>query len=322
MDAKNIVDGGLETVQLHFKVPTQGLAPGETMYTHLPAKQIQELAKLKSIDLINANKMTLDVHTSPLNQLGVSIAHGKDAEIALKTHNRAVVVDHDLGEAHGYHAVSTGARVAPVHTLHLMESEEQKLENRALVLKKMKPEWADMTPENVSAGAFETTIDEKPVILVSPQSSAGKASAVHRFLLHNETNAQLMGGRFQKSKRKETIAPNGLNAIIVPKSDFDEISDKLTGSLSTKSDFKHGITTTVTNISDEEITSKQPTFVNLTIHRTAIHPEEGLVSTKSVNPIGHADISKLTGATPATQKALPYKEAKEIGVADNLSGSD
>jgi len=323
---KNVIDGGQNKFDIHFKVPTQNLEPNETMMTHIPGDQIKQAMKLADMDLLNPTQIDLSVHAPVNNILGVSLSHGEEGDIPLSTHNRALLVDHDKQAAFGYHSISTGARVAPVHTLNLSASEEQRKENSNIVLKRIDPKWMGLGPENAVAGSFKTKIDGQDKILVSDQSSSGVPSAVHRFLVHNDTNAKLFNGVYTKSRVKTTIAPNGRSAFIMDPAHYNDTSASLKKSLTTTSPFQHGLTASITNLSDSKITSEQPSFVNVTLHRTPVDRQQGYVSRED-SVIAQQDVHALTGTsgTSGVKAApLPYTEATEMTFEDmdSVAGGD
>ena len=323
---KSVIDGGQNKFDIHFKVPTKNLAPNETTLTHIPGDQIKQAMKLADMDLLNPTHIELSVHAPMNNILGVSLSHGEDGDIPLSTHNRALLVDHEKESSFGYHSISTGARVAPIHTLTLAASEEQRKENSGIVLKRIDPKWMGMGPENAVAGAFKTKIDGQDKILVSDQSTAGVPSAVHRFLVHNETNAKLFNGAYTKSKVKTTLAPNGRSAFIMEPAHYNDTSASLKKSLTTTSPFKHGLTAAITNLSDQTIKSEQPSFVNVSIHRTPIDRQQGYVS-RDDSVIAQHDVHALTGAVGSSGvkvAPLPYTEATEMNFddLDAVTGGD
>lgn len=319
--SKNIIDAGQDTVHFHFKVPTKGLSPGETTLTHLPADQILTSMKLANMDLFNPHAISLSVDAPPHVHVGASLAHGETGQIPLATHNRAVVIDHENERAEGYHSVSTGARVAPVHKLLLTPSEEQLAENSGLVLKKIDHKWAGLGPKNATAGAFKAEIDGKDKILVAPEGTDGSASAVHRFLVHNETNSKLFGGRYTKNNVKTTYAPNGKQAFIMDPADFKEARDSLKKSLTTTSPFKHGLTAALTNLSSQKIESPTPTFVNVQIHRTPVDKASGIM-TREHTVVEQKDVHALTGSKTSAAEIPKYNTAVEIREDDAISGGD
>jgi hypothetical protein len=327
MDHKNIIDAGQEKWYAHFQVPTHNLQPNETMITHIPGDQIKASMKLADMDLLNPTHIDMSIDAPPGVHLGASLGHGENGEIQLATHDRAVVISHEGEKAEGYHTVSTGARVAYVHTLKLTPSDEQLKDNSGIVLKRIDPKWMGMGPHNATAGAFKAEIDGKSKILVTAESSTGTPSAVHRFLLHNQDNAKLFNGAYTAKNRKTTFAPTGHQAIIMDPAHFEQAQVSLKKSLTTTSPFQNGLTAAVTNISNEPVQSTVPTFVNVVLHRKPVSKESGYISQVN-NVVAQNDVHVLTGAqlSAKTNTTLPYTEAMELTesntVENVISGAD
>jgi hypothetical protein len=314
---EHVVDPGEETYALHIKVPTQGLGPGEEITTHVTGEHLAKAMHLEHIDLLNPHKMELRVETSPHNHIGVSLGHGVDGEIPLNTHSRATLIDHANDSVTSYHTISTHGRVAFPHTLNLSATPEQ-AESAKNIGKRLGEQWRGMTTDNIGAGAWNTTINDKPAVLVTASNQQGVKSAVHRLLIHNEKSAKMFEGRYMEGKRKTTLAPDGQSAIIMEKGHFDTAHDTLHKMLNVTSPFKDGLTSRVTNIGDNTIQASTPTMVHLTIHRTAFNPTAGLVpmTNKAVHAI---DLSKSTGTETASKPVdLPYDKA----VPFEASGAD
>lgn len=322
MDHKNIIDAGQEKWYAHFQVPTHNLQPNETMITHIPGEQIKASMKLADMDLLNPTHIDMSIDAPPGVHLGASLGHGENGEIQLATHDRAVVISHDGEKAEGYHTVSTGARVAPVHTLKLSPSDEQLKENSGIVLKRIDPKWMGMGPHNATAGAFKTEIDGKNKILVSPESTNGTPSAVHRFLLHNENNAKLFNGVYTAKNRKTTFAPTGHQAIIMDPAHFEQAQTSLKKSLTTTSPFQHGLTAAITNIGNAPVESTAHSFVNVVVHRKPVSKESGYIS-QTNNVVAQNDVHVLTGTqvSSKTNSALPYNEATELTENEAITGA-
>ena len=309
--SNHIVDPGSKSFSLHFKVNTHKLQPNESTLTHIPGEQLVDAFKLGHIDLLNPHSIDLSVNTSPSNVLGVSLSHGENGEHPLQTHSRAILVDHEREVSEGYHTVSTNARVSHVHSLTLTPTNEQQA-SAVTVAKRLGPQWRGMGPKNTTAGAWKTEIDGKPVVLVSESSTDGTKSAVHKFLVHNQTNAKLFDGVYTHNKQQLTTAPDGSNAIIMTQAHFEQAQEQLAKSLKTTSPFQHGLTAKITNLGDTAIESTQPTYVNVAIHRTAFDPVDGLV-TAADSSVRANEINTIAGRSNGNKvTVLPYKEAVQV----------
>lgn len=306
---EHMIDPGEDTYSVHFKLDTEGLEAGRAMAVHIPGEQLRDAFSLKHLDLLNAHKMGVSVNTPVSNTLGVSLSHGDEGEIPLNTHSRAILVDHSSGTASGFHTISTHARVPHEHELKIFPTEKQ-IESAANITKRLGPKWADMNVENISAGAWKATIKDKPVVLVTESGANGVKSSIHRLLVSNENNTKLYEGAYTKGKREYTEAPDGRQAIIMKKEDYDHAHAGLHEILSIHSPFQHGLTAQVTNVGTHTITAKGPTMVNVKIHRKALDTETGLVVANAA-AVHSIDISRMAGGdTAAKRVALPYDKAE------------
>ena len=109
----------------------------------------------------------------------------------------------------------------------------------------------------------------------------------------NLENPSFFKGKYSTKGKFKPTTVGGMPALVLEEADYEQIKAQLTKSLTTKSNFQHGVGVRLTKLSNSKA-SDDFSCVQLRLNRTPIHPEEGLIS--QVNPgVSLTKLSELNG---------------------------
>merc|ERR1719326_602083 len=130
-----------------------------------------------------------------------------------------------------------------------------------------------MTEANVASGVVKSTLaDQTRYLITAKCPKTGKESAIHTLVTQNATNPKFFGGKYGTKGKFRPTTVSGQPALVLEEADYNQIKEQLTKSLSTKSNFQHGIGCRLTKLSEDKAVG-DCSYVQLTINRTPMHPE-------------------------------------------------
>lgn len=118
---------------------------------------------------------------------------------------------------------------------------------------------------------------------------------MHLFQANTRGVGQFFGGKYGTKTKFKPTTVSGQPALVLEAEDYEQIKSQLEKSLTTKSSFQHGVGVRVTKLGDDKATGDY-SLVQLTLNRTPMHPEDGLVVSDEPG-VSMTTLSKLNGAT-------------------------
>lgn len=307
--ARDNVDDGKTQFTMSFTVPTEGLKPGHTASRLLTGAHVLEAAGISNADVLNAQ--SVDVEAEGMAGAGITVVHSLRGAInpTTRVHEPLLLdtkdaVYHSDIDAAGrpakqselFHAKGLGTTVTRTR-LTLQPSPDQLTENKKMIHKKIDPKWRGFTQSDVLEGVHEYGVDEDGVpshYLVTETGMNGSRSAMWNLLEINKDNSKLWNGAYTEAKlKKHNYKHEGKPARLMSAAHVEEAAAALGKSLKQHSPFAHGLGVVVTN--KGTTTSRVPTTVQITVNRTPLHPEKGLITTDAPVDVSAAHVSGWNG---------------------------
>ena len=270
----NVVDAGQKSVKLVFSIPTDGMVVGDERSMHLSPDHLRMAANVKHLDLLNPTEITTHIE-STAGKLGVTLHHNQERDVKLSTPTRVLYVNGDTNEAEAFHAIGTHSVIPEVHTLQLTPEAHQTKVNHAILLKRNTPAWEKFQPSNVESGTYLSTLGDETRVLITEEDENGNKNAVHALLKNNETNSNLLGGRYLAKNQTHTKVA-GRDAIVMEQDDFNNIKDSLVASLTPQSNWNKGLNVTTRKLSGEKAKPGSMAYVHVNITRSPMKPDTGI----------------------------------------------
>lgn len=246
-----------------------GLRAGESRNVVLPSNILKEAAGVGHHDLINAHGFSVNTHVIGDDNaiLGVAVLKGGATSEPLQpmaTKGRQILVT-PSGRAEGFHEVvyanSSGSSVHPLYNHQLDKNVMQMAKKRAGT------DWENDTHETVHNNVFKSTAtdaqgNEETKFL------AAKGGAVHRFVEKNMDKLP----EFKKFTKPEfrTVVQDK-DAFVMAEPEFKKVHETLATSLKPVGPWEHGVTVSVTNLSNKDTPAGTHALVSTKFHRTPVN---------------------------------------------------
>lgn len=268
MSGPKIIDGGIDVAHIVSHVDIGGLRAGESRHVVLPANVLREGAGVGHSDLINAKGFSVKTHVVGDDNavFGVAILKGgatKKELQPLETKGREIFVS-PTGRAEGFHEIvfpkSSGSAVHPLYNTQLDKTVLQMAKKRAGT------DWENETHETVHNNVFKSTAtdaqgnDETKYL-------AAKGGAVHRFVEKNMDKLPEFK-KFTKPEYRTVVQEK--DAFVMAEPEFKKVHETLATSLKPVGPWEHGVTVSVTNLSNKQIAAGAHALVSTKFHRTPI----------------------------------------------------
>jgi len=315
---EKMFDRGQEVVPITFRVKTSHLKQGESVSMHMNKDHLLQVSGVPHADALNVKSVDIKAH-STCGLVGISLTNtssvtGPDAKFvdAVDTHTLA---DSSTSAADVFHAV-TGLSFTDSQRVNLKPDEAQLDTNKILTQKRFNPQWLSMDERNVSKGVVKSTLGDQTRYLITEKCpKTGESSAIHTLMSQNLENPNFFKGKYSTKGKFKPTTVSGLPALVLEAGDYEQIKTQLTKSLTTKSNFQHGVGVRITKLSNDKADGDY-SCVQLKLNRTPMHPEEGLIA--SVEPgVSMTKLSELNGAVSGT-KPVNTKS----GFEDTLKGAE
>lgn len=315
--AEEKFDKGAESVPITFKMRTSHLKTGQSTSMHINPAHLLQIAGVPHADALNVNSVSIKTHSNT-GLVGVSLLHSKSTGSNAKF--VSAVENHTLADASNstadvFHAVH-GHSFTEASKIQLVPDESQLESNKVLTQKRFGSQWLGMNESHVTKGVVKSTLNGESRYLVTSHCSKTKdPSAIHVLLTQNLDNKKFMGGKYSTGGRFKPTTVHGMPAFTLEEADYHTIKDQLSKSLVTKSGFQHGLGVRLTKL-DNTASTDANSLVQVTLHRTPMSKESGLVSRDQVG-VSMTELTKLNGGADGATKVNTAS-----GFEDQLKGVD
>ena len=300
--AEEQFDKGATSVPITFKMRTNHLQRGQSVSMHIDPAHLLQISGVPHADALNVNSVSIKTHSNA-GLVGVSLLHSKNAGGEAKFVN--AVECHTLADASNstadvFHAVH-GHSFTDASKLELVPDESQLSTNKVLTQKRFGSQWLGMNESHVTKGVVKSSLNGESRYLVTSHCSKTKEpSAIHVLLTQNLDNKKFMGGKYSTGGKFKPTTVHGMPAYTLEEADYHTIKDQLSKSLVTKSGFQHGLGVRLTKLDNTEAKDAD-SLVQVTLHRTPMSKEEGLVSRDQVG-MSMTELTKLNGGADGANK--------------------
>ena len=315
------VDYGNTESEFQFRFDTTGMKAGDHRKIHFTGEEFIDHVGITTADLFNPTGAEITTNAVK-GHYGVSAFHGKEGGDPtggdwVRTANRVPVRGIDKNSKLSVDSEFQHSNLPNVrHTTSLkLRLTKDQLGDRAKANnRKGIATWANMKPENVTAGVQVAEHSGQKRYIIPESDETGMKNATFAYLQRNATKPGFMNGVY---KSGPTSSHMGKKAFVVKdESHFDAMHSLLKNLTETHSPYQRGLGVTVTKLDNEA--HDEPLVVSMKFKRDPLSLEEGFQAKTSDNAVTESHMRTLVNGGKAPDDEI----VNELGETLSAAGFD